>query len=49
MDNPGVCVSYDEMVRMDYNLVDREIHPCCENIISLPESITSTSIVHAYG
>ena len=35
------------MLRMDYNLVDRLIRSC-ENKVPLPESITSTSIIHAF-
>ena len=42
-----MCVSYEEMLRMDYNLVDRLIRSCGENKVPLPESITSTSIIHA--
>ena len=42
-----MCVSYDEMLRMDYNLVDRLIRSCGENKVPLPESITSTSIISA--
>ena len=42
-----MCVSYEEMLRMDYNLVDRLIRSCSENKVPLHESITSTSIIHA--
>ena len=30
LNNLGICVSYEEMLRMDYNLVDRLIHSCGE-------------------
>ena len=30
LNNLGICVSYEEMLRMDYNLVDRLINTCCE-------------------
>ena len=42
-----MCVNYDEMLRIDYNSVDRWIHSSGENIVPLPESIASTSIIHA--
>ena len=35
------------MLRMDYNLVDRLICSCRKNKAPLPESITSTPIIHA--
>ena len=48
LNNPGMCVSYDKILRMDYNLLDRLlIHACGENKVLLPEPITSTSIIHA--
>ena len=47
LNNLGMCVSYDEMLRMDYNLVDRLIRSCGENKVPLPESITSTSTISA--
>ena len=47
LNNLGMCVSYDEMLRMDYNLDDRLIRSCGENKVPLPESITSISIIHA--
>ena len=42
-----MCVSYDEMLGMDYNLVGRLIRSCGENKVPLSESITSTSIIYA--
>ena len=47
LNNPGTYVSYDEMLRRDYNLVDRLIRSWGENKVPLPESITSTLIIHA--
>ena len=41
-----MCVGYYEMLRMDYNF-DRLIRSCVENKVPLPESVTSTSIIHA--
>ena len=39
--------SYDKILRMDHNLVDTVIRSCGDNKVPLPESITSTSIIHA--
>ena len=47
LNNLGMCVNYEEMLRTDYNLADRLIRSCGENKVPLPESITSTSIMHA--
>ena len=47
LDNLGMSVNYDEMLRIDYNLADRLIRSGVENKIPLPEPITSTSIMHA--
>ena len=41
------CVSYGEMLRMNYNLTDRLIRSCGENKVPLPESITNSSTIHA--
>ena len=41
-----MCVGYYEMLRMDYNF-DRLIRSFVENKVPLPESVTSTSIIHA--
>ena len=47
LNNRRMSENYDEMLRMDYNLVERLIRCCGENNVLSPKSITSTSIIHA--
>ena len=47
LNNLGMCVSYDKICKMDFNLVDRLNRSCGENKVPLPEFITITSIIHA--
>ena len=42
-----MCVSYDEICKIDFNLVDRLNSSCGENKVLLPEFIAITSIIHA--
>ena len=39
LNNLGICVSYDEMLRMDYNLLNRLTRSCGENKFLNPSAL----------
>ena len=42
----GLCISYDELERIDCSLANEIIDSCIENKVPLPRTITSPSIIH---
>ena len=42
----GLCISYDELERIDCSLANEIMDSCVENKVSLPPTITSSSTIH---
>ena len=42
----GLCISYDELERIDCSLANGIMDSCVENKVPLPRTITSSSIIH---
>ena len=42
----GLCISYDELERIDCSLANEIMDSCVENKVPLPPTITSSSIIH---
>ena len=41
----GLCISYDELERIDSSLANEIVHSCIENKVPLSPTITSASII----
>ena len=41
----GLCISYDELERIDSSLANEIVHSCIENKVPLSQTITSASII----
>ena len=46
LNKPGLCISHDELERIDFSLANGIMHSCVENKVPLPRAITSSSIIH---
>ena len=42
----GLCISYDELERIDFSLANEIVSGCMENKVPLSPTITSVSIIH---